>query len=533
MGGKASEPEQFQTGSDSPGALDDAQTASPTNDQQAMSSKTFALDTSVVLNDPRALFSFEDNTVVLTEYVLYELDEKKRGTEEINQNAREVGRQLEKITEGLSDQIIKSQADNQKELPLEASTGISRPIDIPGTTGKLVLLMDDRKDPVRGATRDDKILELLNRHRKDFKTPIIVVTKDTLMGIKALGLGFGRQNYRREQAKTQIRKLPVITVDKISRANDLFGKGKCREPEILQKTYQDCQGKDRVIAPGYFVLDYGNERSGLLHINREGEIRLIPRTPTICRSATTRGLNAKNLEQNAAIDALLNPEKTLVCLLGPAGTGKTLLAIGAAIHHTRNLLPQNAGKAPASEGKEERLTRRQRKQLRTQEEKLANGQETERLQIYITRPQVSMGKEMGFLPGGIDDKMDPWLQPIYDNLDQIVGQQARQKMIRDGAIKLQPLPYIRGRSLVNALLIVDESQNLTPHEVKTIITRAGRGTRIILTGDPDQIDNPYVDRLSNGLTYAADRLGREDFTAVVPLVQGERSPMSARAAELL
>ena len=118
-----------------------------------------------------------------------------------------------------------------------------------------------------------------------------------------------------------------------------------------------------------------------------------------------------------------------------------------------------------------------------------------------------MGKEMGFLPGGIDDKMDPWLQPIYDNLDQIVGQQARQKMIRDGAIKLQPLPYIRGRSLVNALLIVDESQNLTPHEVKTIITRAGRGTRIILTGDPDQIDNPYVDRLSNGLTYAADRLG--------------------------
>ena len=190
-------------------------------------------------------------------------------------------------------------------------------------------------------------------------------------------------------------------------------------------------------------------------------------------------------------------------------------------------------KAAEAEGKEERLTRRQRKQLRTQEEKLANGQETERLQIYITRPQVSMGKEMGFLPGGIDDKMDPWLQPIYDNLDQIVAQQARQKMIRDGAIKLQPLPYIRGRSLVNALLIVDESQNLTPHEVKTIITRAGRGTRIILTGDPDQIDNPYVDRLSNGLTYAADRLGREDFTAVVPLVQGERSQMSARAAEVL
>ena len=363
-----------------------------------MSSKTFALDTSVVLNDPRALFSFEDNTVVLTEYVLYELDEKKRGTEEINQNTREVGRQLEWITEGLSDQIIKSQADNQKELPPEASTGISRPIDIPGTTCKLVLLMDDRKDPVRGATRDDKILELLNRYRKDFKTPIIVVTKDTLMGIKALGLGFGRQNYRREQSKTQIRKLPVITADKISRASDLFGKGKCKEPEILQKTYQDCQGKDRIIAPGYFVLDYGNERSGLLHINREGEIRLITRTPTICRSATTRGLNAKNLEQNAAIDALLNPEKTLVCLLGPAGTGKTLLAIGAAIHHTRQQLSRTAVKAAEGEGKEERLTRRQRKQLRTQEEKLANGQETERLQIYITRPQVSMGKEMGLLP---------------------------------------------------------------------------------------------------------------------------------------
>ena len=168
MCGKASEPEQLQAGSDIPGPLEDAHAASPNNHQQAMSSKTFALDTSVVLNDPRALFGFEDNTVVLTEYVLHELDEKKRGTEEINQNAREVGRQLERITEGLSDQIIKSQADNQKELPLAASTGISRPIDIPGTTGKLVLLMDDRKDPVRGATRDDKILELLNRHRKDF-----------------------------------------------------------------------------------------------------------------------------------------------------------------------------------------------------------------------------------------------------------------------------------------------------------------------------------------------------------------------------
>jgi len=533
MSSKAPQFEQLQPGSCIPAVRPEEGTASPTNQREAMSSKTFALDTSVLLNDPRALFSFEDNTVVLTEYVLYELDEKKRGTEEINQNAREVGRQLERITEGLSERIIKNQANNHKELPAESLTGISQPIDIPGTSGKLVLLMDNGKEPVRGATRDDKILELLKQHRKDLKPPVVVVTKDILLGIKALGLGFGRQNYRREQAKTQIRKLLSIAVDRISRADDLFAKGKCLEPEIFQRTCLDCQGKDRLIAPGYVVLNYDAGQKGLVHISGEGEIRLIPRTPTICRSATTRGLRAKNLEQIAAIDALLNPEKTLVCLLGPAGTGKTLLAVGAAIHQTRNHVPLHSVKPADTEEMEGHLTRKERKQLRTQKRELANGEETERLQIYITRPQVSMGKEMGYLPGGIDEKMNPWLQPIYDNLDQIVGPQTRKQMLRDGAIKVQPLPYIRGRSLVNAILIVDESQNLTPHEVKTIITRAGRGTRIILTGDPDQIDNPYVDRLSNGLTYAADRLGREEFTAVVPLVQGERSPMSARAAEVL
>jgi PhoH-like ATPase len=155
------------------------------------------------------------------------------------------------------------------------------------------------------------------------------------------------------------------------------------------------------------------------------------------------------------------------------------------------------------------------------------------MQILIARPMVSMGKEMGFLPGDIDEKMRPWIQPILDNLEFLLGKQQANALLDNGTIELQPLQYIRGRSISNAILIIDEAQNCLPLEVKTIITRAGKNCRIILTGDPDQIDVPYLDRLSNGLTYAADRLFKEDFAAIVPLSKCERSVMAARAAELL
>ena len=482
--------------------------------------KTYVLDTNVLLNDPRAITAFEENVVVLTEYVLQEIDEKKKGTEEINANAREVSRHLDKLTEHLSSRIISGQASHQPGPP---TTNTFTEISLPngrGRQGTLIILMDDPANRVQGASQDERILALVHKHRWQFKTPIIIVTKDVLMGIRAIGMGFGRQDYKRDQARTQLKQLPFIDPQLLP-FNDLFnGRNNIKIPGILEKTYKD-QDSFVPIVPGYYIIPCDHS-AVLIHIDHSETVRVVHGTPNFCRMKGGRGIRARNIEQHAAADALLNKRKTLVCLIGPAGTGKTLMAIAAALE---TLKQTNKAVTPPSP---QTLTRKERKQVRNQK-----AAQSERLQILIARPMISMGQEMGFLPGDVDEKMRPWIQPIIDNLEYLVGESEAMRLLEDGDIKLQPLPFIRGRSIRNAILIIDECQNTTPLEIKTILTRAGEGTRVILTGDTGQIDMPYIDKLSNGLAYAADRMGREEFAAVVPMNICERSLMAARAAELL
>jgi PhoH-like ATPase len=214
------------------------------------------------------------------------------------------------------------------------------------------------------------------------------------------------------------------------------------------------------------------------------------------------GIHPKNVEQQFALDALMNKEISLVSLVGKAGTGKTLLAIAAGLES-------------------------------------AIGQQ-DFSRVLVSRPVIPMGRDLGYLPGDVNEKLGPWMQPIFDNIDFLFGNQRASnqsttwdELINQGLLHVEPLTYIRGRSLPGQYMIVDEAQNLSPHEIKTIITRAGEGTKIVLTGDPDQIDSPYLDSINNGLVYSIDRLKGEEIVAHTKLMQGERSPLSEIASQLL
>jgi len=495
------------------------------------------------MHDPRALFAFEDNSGVVPEYVLQELDNHKGGYEEKNENAREATRMLRSIGQIGVNGGMESQADQPEARKSKKRFNGLRRVPIPGTEGTLIILMDDPKDRVKEEKGDDQILALVHKNRKNFKEPVIIVTIDIVMAIKAMGRGFASQDYKRDRAKTHMVQLPELRLSAEEVTSyfpvELFSgpSMNVQATGILNKTYRKGD-KEIAIHPGYYLVSC-DTRDMLMHIGHDERVRVIRNAPTM-----KGGLRAKNAEQMAAIDSLLNEEKTLVCISGPAGTGKTLLAIGAAlqiVHEANKNLPQPNGDA-LSERAPEEMTRNERKQLRkggpqnaVLGHQVANAPTNgdNRMQILIARPMVSVGRDMGYLPGSAEEKMAPWIAPILDNLKLILGEKQMEAKLQDGTIELQPLQYIHGRSINNAVLIVDEAQNCTPLEIKTIITRAGKRCKMFLTGDSDQIDTPYLDRLSNGLTIAADRMGGEHFTSVIPLTKCERSEMAARAAELL
>lgn len=443
--------------------------------------KNYVLDTNVLLHDPRALFKFEDNDVILPIYVIEEVDQFKRETTERGRNARTISRLL--------DEQRGDEGSLSRGVSLEG--GGTLRIWIPEKRPTLAVGFDKK-------SQDQAILQTaIDVRDKDPDKPTIFVTMDTNLRIRADALGVTAETYENQRVEDDPLEQPFLDIEVNGSLIDAFFQDGGVEPP------HDSSGRWTVLypnapvmlrdanAPGHTALgrfDGGKGQVVALRVAREGIL----------------GIRPRNREQSFALDVLLDDSIRLVTLLGKAGTGKTLLAIAAGLKRTTE---------------DNTYTR-----------------------LVVSRPIMPLGRDIGYLPGDVDEKLNPWMQPIYDNLEFLFSNGGTKgarsskgflELLESGSIQVEPLTYIRGRSLPNQYLIVDEAQNLTPHEVKTIITRCGEGTKIVLTGDPQQIDNPYVDHASNGLSVVAERFKRERIAAHVVLTKGERSELAELAANLL
>ena len=436
--------------------------------------KIFVLDTSVLLHDHSAITNFERHDVSIPITVLEELDKFKVGNDTKNFSAREVIRFIDKIsgTNSLQEWIPLGKGKGSFHVALNRSSG------------------EFNAERVYAEGKNDhKIINAaLYLQENNPETQIILVTKDINLRIKAKALGLTAEDYETGKVDNQtLDKTSLISVDNVDSEviRDIFTKGKVEENGIL--------GTHK-IANGYYILKNGKS-SSLAYYNPFLDV--IERV----EKNYTYGIKPKNAEQAFAMNALLNPDIKLVVLQGVAGTGKTLLALASALEQNNTFQ-----------------------------------------QIILARPIIPLSnRDIGFLPGDANDKISPYMEPLWDNLKYILNQfgenekkhKAIIEMQEQGKIMITPLAFIRGRSLSNIIFIVDEAQNLTPHEVKTIITRAGEGTKIIFTGDVHQIDTPYLDENSNGLAYLIDRVKGQKLFAHIKLEKGERSELANLANELL
>ncbi len=435
--------------------------------------KNYVLDTNVLIHDPRAIYKFEDNDVIIPIYVIEEIDQFKREGTERGRNCRQVARFLDELRERAKESLAVG-------VPLGEGLGTLR-VAVPTVRGDLPVALDH-------SAQDHAILKTaLDARDKDRSKPTIFVTMDTNLRIRADALGMEAETY--ENSKVEIETLDSgiveLTVSK-AEIDDFFQSGTLT-PKV--------QG----IKPNTSVVIKDTEQTNHTALGRFDATKgaIVPlRVPR----EGVMGIRPKNKEQAFALDLLLDDTIRLVTLVGKAGTGKTLIALAGGL------------KKVVEDGTFTRM--------------------------LVSRPVMPMGRDIGYLPGDVDEKLNPWMQPIFDNLEFLYGHGKRDnsafhELIEGGLVQVEPLTYIRGRSLPHQYLIVDEAQNLTPHEIKTIITRAGEGTKIVLTGDPHQIDNPYVDSASNGLSIVADRFRNEKIAGHITLSKGERSELAELAANLL
>lgn len=434
--------------------------------------KTFVLDTNVILHDYRCIYNFQDNNIVIPIVVLEELDKFKKGNEQINYNAREFVRILDSIA---GDQVFGDGVALGKNLGrLSIATG--KPF-----TREMLDSFDE-------VTPDHRILAVAyDEKRKHPDGVTALVSKDVNLRMKAKSLGIDAQDYLSGQVKD---------VDHIK-----------KDAGTLEVTAEQIAalyaGSDGLDAAALKQPPYANQ----ILILKNGEASALAcyhkRTNRLRRVDKVRayGIEPRNAEQTFAMHVLMNPDVRLVSLTGIAGTGKTLLALAAAL---------------AQEGSYD--------------------------QILLSRPVIPLqNQDMGFLPGAINEKLMPYMLPLYDNLAVIKSKLKPtsreavhiEELQKQNKLMITPLAYIRGRSLNNTFFIIDEAQNLTPHEVKTIVTRAGEGTKMVFTGDIQQIDSPYLDIRSNGLTHLSDRMLGEEIFAHVNLVKGERSELAELAGKKL
>jgi len=436
--------------------------------------KNYIIDTNVLLHDPNSLLSFTDNSVLIPIEVIEEIDRFKRESSDLGQNARTVSRMLD---------------------GLRGEGRLSEGVPLPNG-GKLKIVFQRNGQEKNGHavfsdnTVDNRILSLAATIQKaQPKNPTILVSKDINLRIKADALGLQAEDY--ETDRVHIKDLYtgmvelMVSPDKLAsfRANGEF----------------ELNGGKQYFPNEFCTLtdETNPKKAALTKVDASGK-KLIPIID--CREGVW-GIKPRNREQHYAFDALLDDRAKLVTLMGKAGTGKTLLAMAAGLKRTV--------------------------------------QDREFRRLVVARPTISMGKELGFLPGSLEEKLAPWMQPIHDALEMLsdlnMGHDHRRStdLMRSGSIVVEALSYIRGRSIANQFMIIDEAQNLTPLEVKTIVTRVGHGTKIVFTGDPYQIDNPYVDSSSNGFNYVVSRFRAEAVAAHVELQKGERSELAELAANIL
>jgi PhoH-like ATPase len=436
--------------------------------------KNYIIDTNVLLHDPHSLLSFEDNQVVIPIEVIEEMDRFKRESSELGQNARQVSRMLDGLRgEGHLSEGVKLPNGGQLRIIFHKN-GVEK-------NGHPVLASD---------SVDNRILSLAaNIQKAQPKNPTILVSKDINLRIKADALGLSAEDY--ETDRVFITDLYTGMTEMAVSPEKL---GMFRAEEEL-----DLNGGKKYFPNEYCTLaDETNSKKALLTKVDGTGTKLVP---IIDSREGVWGIKPRNREQHFAFDALLDDRIKLVTLMGKAGTGKTLLAMAAGL------------------------------------KRVVNDREFRRL--VVARPTISMGKELGFLPGSLEEKLAPWMQPIHDALEMLsdlnMGNDHRRSgdLMRSGSIVVEALSYIRGRSIANQFMIIDEAQNLTPLEAKTIITRVGNGTKIVFTGDPYQIDNPYVDSSSNGFNYVVSRFRDQAIAGHVELQKGERSELAELAANIL
>jgi PhoH-like ATPase len=439
--------------------------------------KNYVLDTNVLLHDPRAIFRFEDNDVVIPIFCIEEVDQFKREGSERGRNARQIARLLDELRE--SGGSLATGVPNQSGGTLRVAVPKKRP--------ELAMALDK-------TSMDAAILQTaFDVREQEGGRPTIFVTMDTNLRIRADALGMVSETYENQRVEVDALDSGVKEIEVEPREIDsFFHEGRLPlpppGPHESPLTANLCLLLRDKTNPSHTAL-------GRWDATRREVIAL--RTPR----EGLMGVRPRNKEQSYAIDLLLDENVRLVTLVGKAGTGKTLLALAAGLKRT-----------------------------------MEDGVYT---RLLVSRPIMPLGRDLGFLPGDVDEKLNPWMQPIFDNLEFLFssgtrkGPRAYAELLESGQIQVEPLTYIRGRSLPAQYMIVDEAQNLTPHEVKTIVTRSGDGTKIVLTGDPGQIDNPYVDSASNGLTIAADKFRGEKLAAHIVLSKGERSDLAELAANLL
>jgi PhoH-like ATPase len=437
--------------------------------------KNYVLDTNVLLHDPQCIFKFEDNDLIIPIYVIEEIDTFKRDASERGRNARTVVRNLDALRESggcLSDGV---------------------PV---GEGGTLCVFVPQKRPMLQialnPASGDHAILQTaLDLRDAHPEKPTIFVTMDVSLRIRADALGLPTQTYENQAVDLDALESAISEIVVSAQGLEKFFKTGSLDPE--EPHHVVANGSVMLRGPG------PNDRTGLARYDatlRTFRALITPREGVA-------GIRPRNREQSFALDLLLDDKIQLVSLIGMAGTGKTLLALAAGLARV------------VEDGAYSKL--------------------------LISRPVMPMGRDLGFLPGDVDEKLAPWMQPLYDNLEYLLiagGNRRRnnrgfEELLDSGQIQVEPLTYIRGRSLPQQFVIVDEAQNLTPHEVKTVVTRCGEGTKIVLTGDPYQIDNPYVDATSNGLTVLADRLKNEAIAGHIRLTKGERSELSNLAASKL